>query len=644
MAREWLHNYKPTVGPTFSFLTEVGNDQDGFWPATSRIFPLVSENLPGNLFAAWAAGAFPKLHTHTVLDSSGDGDLEPGERFLLELRLRNFGQDPATAFSVSAMSDTPLLEIPGTPFVVGSLGAHGDTTIMLAGRVLPTAPGWARGNIVVTVNPAGQVAFRDTVGCIIGKSNILLADGAEDGTTNWNMGGWGRSATAHTGGWSFTDSPAGLYPDNTVSTMTLVTPILIPPVIEAARLRFSTKWRAETFYDYGQVLVSTNQGSSWTVMPGEHTCQYVYNGYTGAGPEWCDEDLDITALAGQSVLLRFRFFSDVLINYDGWYVDDISIRSYSIPGLAYAHDVHLIRQGTDTMCITARVENPLAHTVNVVGILRNGSGGLIDSVFLKDDGLHADSTAGDGLWGYQYVPAKDDTIRVTIRTDDITAGVSRTLTNVAEVIFTHKPLISVNTERVSLPSIYHALSRFDTTFQVSNRGGAEDSIYVSLDPVVTPDSAIAVSPMVFTLPMGASQTVTFSVMPKWLSKGIVYNAVVSIDSRFGYGQTHFEKTFAFGITPVSDEPALPTTFALNQNYPNPFNPTTVISYQLPVASDVRLIVYDLLGREVAVLVNEKKAPGSYQVRFDASGLSSGVYFYRLQSGDFVQTRSLTVLR
>jgi hypothetical protein len=59
---------------------------------------------------------------------------------------------------------------------------------------------------------------------------------------------------------------------------------------------------------------------------------------------------------------------------------------------------------------------------------------------------------------------------------------------------------------------------------------------------------------------------------------------------------------------------------------------------------VRLIVYDLLGREVAVLVNEKKAPGSYQVRFDASGLSSGVYFYRLQSGDFVQTRSLTVLR
>jgi hypothetical protein len=70
----------------------------------------------------------------------------------------------------------------------------------------------------------------------------------------------------------------------------------------------------------------------------------------------------------------------------------------------------------------------------------------------------------------------------------------------------------------------------------------------------------------------------------------------------------------------------------------------VIRYQLPVASDVRLSVYDLLGREVAVLVNEKKALGNYEVIFDATKLSSGVYFYRLQSGDFVQTRKLLLLR
>jgi photosystem II stability/assembly factor-like uncharacterized protein len=89
---------------------------------------------------------------------------------------------------------------------------------------------------------------------------------------------------------------------------------------------------------------------------------------------------------------------------------------------------------------------------------------------------------------------------------------------------------------------------------------------------------------------------------------------------------------------------LPAEFGLEQNYPNPFNPTTAVRYQLAAASDVRLVVYDLLGREVAVLVNEKKAAGSYKVQFGASGLSSGVYLYRLTAGGFAQTRKMVVVK
>ena len=90
----------------------------------------------------------------------------------------------------------------------------------------------------------------------------------------------------------------------------------------------------------------------------------------------------------------------------------------------------------------------------------------------------------------------------------------------------------------------------------------------------------------------------------------------------------------------------PERFELAQNYPNPFNPTTVISYELPAAGNVRLVVFDLLGREVAVLVNERKEPGAYQVRFDAhlSGLSSGIYFYRLTAGEFYEVKKMIVLR
>jgi hypothetical protein len=97
-------------------------------------------------------------------------------------------------------------------------------------------------------------------------------------------------------------------------------------------------------------------------------------------------------------------------------------------------------------------------------------------------------------------------------------------------------------------------------------------------------------------------------------------------------------------TGVRSDPGNPKVFSLAQNYPNPFNPTTVVSFQTPVVSDVRLVVYDILGREVAVLVNEKKMPGKYQVSFDAAGLASGVYVYRLTAGQYVECRKMVVTK
>ena len=88
----------------------------------------------------------------------------------------------------------------------------------------------------------------------------------------------------------------------------------------------------------------------------------------------------------------------------------------------------------------------------------------------------------------------------------------------------------------------------------------------------------------------------------------------------------------------------PMQFYLSQNYPNPFNPKTFISYQLPVSSEVILVIYDELGNEITTLVNENKSVGSYSVEFDASSLSNGVYFYRLQAGSFVQTRKMILLK
>ena len=99
------------------------------------------------------------------------------------------------------------------------------------------------------------------------------------------------------------------------------------------------------------------------------------------------------------------------------------------------------------------------------------------------------------------------------------------------------------------------------------------------------------------------------------------------------------------IVPVDLSPvSLPAEYRLQQNYPNPFNPSTIIKYELPKSSGVRLSVLDMLGREVRVLVDERVEAGYHEVRFDASNLASGVYLYRLQAGDFVQTRKLLLLR
>jgi chitinase len=88
----------------------------------------------------------------------------------------------------------------------------------------------------------------------------------------------------------------------------------------------------------------------------------------------------------------------------------------------------------------------------------------------------------------------------------------------------------------------------------------------------------------------------------------------------------------------------PGEFRLAQNFPNPFNPTTVVSSQLSVVSDVTIKIYDLLGREVATLVNERRAPGQYHDTFDATGLASGVYVYRMTAGAFVQSKTMVLLK
>jgi hypothetical protein len=142
--------------------------------------------------------------------------------------------------------------------------------------------------------------------------------------------------------------------------------------------------------------------------------------------------------------------------------------------------------------------------------------------------------------------------------------------------------------------------------------------------------------------------------------GTIYN---SYDISYGFGKTReytetvFQEAYLdrlvyakindkeygtiLGIAPTAL--ARPVRFDLLQNYPNPFNPSTIIRYDLPSAAVVNLTVYSVLGQEVANLVNDTEEAGYHDVRFDGSGLASGVYFYRLRASDYVATKKLLLL-
>ncbi len=127
------------------------------------------------------------------------------------------------------------------------------------------------------------------------------------------------------------------------------------------------------------------------------------------------------------------------------------------------------------------------------------------------------------------------------------------------------------------------------------------------------------------------QGCSFSTLCTYSLKGCVVNGVA-------YGDT----AFLVGINQISTE--IPNKFSLFQNYPNPFNPMTNVKFQIPNSGFVKLIVYDLLGKEIQTLVNKQLSPGTYEVDFEGSNLPSGVYYYKFESGAFTETKKMVLVK
>lgn len=163
-------------------------------------------------------------------------------------------------------------------------------------------------------------------------------------------------------------------------------------------------------------------------------------------------------------------------------------------------------------------------------------------------------------------------------------------------------------------------------------------------------SSLPIAASVFTNKATRATYAQFSVTIGYFGSGVPDSCAMYfgiLGTTTGTDSPHVGSTFSLDdlslsgtAAGVAEQSTQPLAFALSQNFPNPFNPSTLIQYQLPGAGPVRLTVYDILGREVATLVDGTQQPGTHEARFDGGGLSSGVYFYRLQAAGFVQQRKM----
>jgi hypothetical protein len=153
----------------------------------------------------------------------------------------------------------------------------------------------------------------------------------------------------------------------------------------------------------------------------------------------------------------------------------------------------------------------------------------------------------------------------------------------------------------------------------------------------------------FTVMPGDTQTIVICQLIARGSNNL--NSVTKLKQLADVAWQFYNSGFTIGINKISEE--VPTTFRLEQNYPNPFNPVTKIHFNIaPLLRGVNeargvlttLKVYDILGREIQTLVNEKLHPGTYEVTFDGRNFASGIYFYQLKSGDFIETKKMLMIK
>jgi hypothetical protein len=318
---DWMYGEQTTKGKILSYTPELGGNSDGFWCPINRIVPIAQENMIQNILAAAFAGSYADVKDLTpsiTNQTAGNFDFEIKRLGLMDgnfaVSLEPIGNMVISTGDPVEFSGMEILEIQtgSIPYVLDPAIVSGTTFQLL-----------------LSVDN-GSYILTDTITKIFGEAIVLFEDDCNT-LVNWTSPGWGlTTASYHSAPKSITDSPSGDYQNNANSLITMTTTIDLSEAV-FAMLNFWAKWEIEQGWDYVQVLISTNNGSTWAPLKGNYTVTGNENQasgeplYDGFQTSWVKEEIDLTDYIGNEVKFRFKLVSDWYVSEDGFYFDDFSI-------------------------------------------------------------------------------------------------------------------------------------------------------------------------------------------------------------------------------------------------------------------------------------------------------------------------------
>jgi len=448
-----------------------------------------------------------------------------------------------------------------------------------------------------------------TVAC--GTSGVNLDFESNNGNFISESGWvWGSptQTTAHSGSNVWATNLSGNYPDN--ANYSLKT----PPVFIGmnSTLSFWHLLGCESGWDGGNVSVSTNNGSSWTVVPPTTGGTYITNitalsepGFSGGPTSWTQVTFDLNQFANNEIIIKWHFGSDTIINGMGWFVDDVMLTGYSIKTGILSGTVSLLSDDNPAFAKVSLQNNFIANPDTTGAYLlylpigtyaATASMPYYESVTAPSFIISDAALTHTRDFNLIYLPAPTG---LTINAEPDQSTVNLNWVAPENPFY---PVLAYKVYRRMGPGNYSMLGQVATTFYEDNLTLAGHYFYY-----ITP----------------------------------VYNV--------GEGAPSDIAELDFPVVSNPEENVIILVNALNSNYPNPFNPTTTISYALAKTGDVSLKIYNTKGQLVKTLVSEIQTSGKHTIVWnglDNTGkpVASGMYLYRMNAGKYTSVKKMMLLK